>query len=621
MIGRIINIAFFLSVLQTSFSQDTVWVKDCGLLPNSRINAIPIVKQALALCKNKEKPVLVFEKGRYDFWPQHSMGKLYYESNTEFIPIRNCAILIENMNGLLVDGQGSDFVFHGRMQPFTIDKSQNITIKNVNVDWDVPLTAQAKIKNVTSQYIDLQINTGESPYTIENGKIVFVGEGWKSSLWGAMEYEEQSKRIVPQTGDAGCLGAGWRSGYVASEISTGLVRLTYPFKRLPKTGNYVGLRHSARDHAGTFIVDSKDVALQNFNLHHTAGLGILSQYAENLSFKNVKCVPSVNTNRVFSGHDDGMHFSNCRGQIVIDSCWFMGLMDDPINIHGTSVRISEKINDNKLICEFIEGMSFGFVWARANETIGFLNKETLNTLGKATVESFKTIDPKKFEIVFATSIPPDIKIGDALENLSWTPDATISNSFFGSNRARGILVSTPGKVVIENNIFETSGSAILIAGDANQWYESGAVKDVTIRGNRFNDPCLTSLYQFCEGIISIFPEIPQPDIEKPFHRNIRIEGNTFNPFDYPVLYAKSTEGLHFVNNRIVRSSRFKPFHKRKCMISLEYCRKVEISKNKLEGDVLGRNIQLISTPSKEVKLVDQKGIKIDKPSKGSGKST
>ena len=37
---------------------------------------------------------------------------------------------------------------------------------------------------------------------------------------------------------------------------------------------------------------------------------------------------------------------------------------------------------------------------------------------------------------------------------------------------------------------------------------------------------------------------------KPFHRNITIEQNTFHAFDYPVLYAKSTEGLIFSGNTI-----------------------------------------------------------------------
>jgi hypothetical protein len=44
-------------------------------------------------------------------------------------------------------------------------------------------------------------------------------------------------------------------------------------------------------------------------------------------------------------------------------------------------------------------------------------------------------------------------------------------------------------VLIENNRFPSSGSAILIAGDANAWYESGAVRDVTIRGHVFGESC------------------------------------------------------------------------------------------------------------------------------------
>ena len=37
--------------------------------------------------------------------------------------------------------------------------------------------------------------------------------------------------------------------------------------------------------------------------------------------------------------------------------------------------------------------------------------------------------------------------GDALENLTWSPDVTIRDNDFDSNRARGVLVSTPGRVL------------------------------------------------------------------------------------------------------------------------------------------------------------------------------
>ena len=208
-------------------------------------------------------------------------------------------------------------------------------------------------------------------------------------------------------------------------------------------------------------------------------------------------------------------------------------------------------------------------------------------------------------------MPEGIEPGDALENLTWTPNVHIRDCTFGSCRARGVLISTPGKVIIEDNTFESSGSAILIAGDANQWYESGAVRGVVIRRNRFKAPCLTSMYQFCEGVISIDPEIPQLDAAtKPFHRDIRIVANTFHAFDYPLLYAKSVEGLSFRDNRIVRSRQFEPFHPRRYGFTFVACRDVDISGNRFEGDVLGRNVELIQTAEADVTIDPEQGLTV-----------
>ena len=582
-------------------SQDTIRISDFGLEPGTRENAVLIVQKALEACKQKHHPVLLFSEGRYDFWPQYTIEKTYYESNTDVIPLRRCAILIEEFQDLTIDCGKSDFIFHDRIQPFTVDKSRNITIKNVNIDWEIPMTSQAEIMKVTDDYIDISINVQESPYLIENDKLVFVGEGWKSSWNGVMEFERDSKLITPQTGDWGCLGEGYLS-YKAQELKYGLVRLIYAFKRKPAAGNYLVLRHNARDHAGTFITDSRDVTIENMNMYQNAGLGILSQYSSNLTFRAVNCVPNPARNRILSGHDDGFHYSNCNGLITVDSCRFLALMDDPINVHGTCVRVAEIKDNRTLICKFMHNQSIGFIWARSGEKIGFIENDAMNTFGTGIAQSFRTISPELFEITFQNPLPEELEEGDALENLTWTPDVVITNSFFGSNRARGILVTTPGKVIIENNVFESSGSAILIAGDANGWYESGAVKDVLIRNNIFNDPCMTSMYQFCEGIISIYPEIPKPDPEKPFHSNIRIENNEFHPYDYPVIYAKSVYGFSFTGNKLIRSNRFKPFHNSKSTFTFDACRNVIIKGNTFEGDVLGKNIRLINTPLKTIKV-------------------
>ena len=491
------------------------------------------------------------------------------------------------------------------MQPFTVDHSTNVTLRNCSVDWDIPLSAEAVVDAATEDYVDLRIDDRQFPYMIENHKLMFVGEGWKSGWWDTMEFDGKTLRVVLRTGDEGCLGGGWRD-YQAEERERGIVRLHRHFGRRPAPGNVFVLRHSERDHAGVFIVDSKDVAVENFNLFHCAGLGVLAQYSENLTLRHFNAVPSP-ARRVLSGHDDGVHVSNCRGLIHLEECRFHGLMDDPVNVHGTSVRVIGRPAPNRLLCKFMHDQSTGMTWGRAGDRVGFIEHQSMRTLSQGVCSKYEAKDRDTFEVTLEEEAPAELRPGDALENLTWTPDVTIRGCYFASNRARGILVSTPGRVLIENNRFESSGSAILIPGDANYWFESGAVTDVTIRRNIFEAPCLTSMYQFCEGIISIDPEIPQVDPAHPFHRNIRIENNEFHPFDYPILFAKSVDGLTFSNNRMTRSHDFAPFHARTATVSLEACHHVRLDGNQFEGDVLGRNISLRQTPERDVEVGPDQG--------------
>jgi hypothetical protein len=575
-----------------------VRVTDFGAEPDSRKNAVAAVSRALEACRGVEGCVLLFPRGRYDFWPQHAVEKTYFESNTTDVNPKRLAIFIEGFHGLTVDGGGSAFVFHDRMQPFTVDRSTDVTVRGLSIDWDVPLSAEAVVEAATEEHLDLRIDDRQFPHVIEDGRLVFVGEGWKSGWWDAMEFDGRTLEVVPGTGDAGCLGRGWRE-HRAEAVAPGLVRLHRRFGRRPAPGNVLVLRHSERDHAGLFVVDSRDVTVEDVTLHHSAGLGLLAQFTENLTVRGFRAVPSP-ARRVLSGHDDGVHVSNCRGLVRIEGSRFHGLMDDPVNVHGTSVRVVGRPAPDRLLCRFMHEQSTGLAWGHPGDRVGFVEHRSMRTVGEGRLAAFEAKERDTFEIRLVEPVPAGIVEGDALENLTWSPDVTIRENAFESNRARGVLVSTPGRVLIEGNRFDSSGAAILIAGDANYWYESGAVRDVTIRGNVFGPACLGSPYQFGEGIVSIFPEIPAPDPAHPFHRDVRIEDNEFHPSDTPVLYAKSVDGLSFSGNRLIRSRHHEPVHPRKATLTFELCRRVHVDGNRFEGEVLGRNIVLRDTPAAEV---------------------
>lgn len=581
-------------------AQEIVNVAEFGLKPNSHENAIPFVNKAIERCEKDSNCVLFFPKGRYDFWPQNAIEKEYYETNTTDNNPKRLAIFLRKLNNIILDGDGSTFIMHDRIQPITVDNSSDVKLKNFTIDWDIPLTSQGLVTEVGFDYFDVKIDSCEYPFIIENEKLIFIGEGWKSNVNAMIEFDALSGII--QMGDD-ALGKNW-SNYKAYRKEKNVVRIKKQggFERVPKVGNYLVLRHNERDHAGIFLFESKDISLENITIHHTAGLGVLSQYSENISFENVKIIPNEDKRRFFSGHDDGFHFMGCKGLIKVNNCEWKGLMDDPINVHGTCVRIAEIISPFKVRCEFMHYQSQGLRWAILNDKIGLIENNSMNTIAKNEVSAFQKLSEKEFILEVKNPFPQNIKVGMALENLTWTPNVEIRNSKFLSCRARGLLISTLGKVIVENNIFESSGSAILIAGDANHWYESGAVKDVLIRNNQFNYQCMSSMYQFTEAIISILPEIPNVNPLSPYHRNIRIENNTFNPFDYPILFAKSVDGLIFSNNTIRRSYKLQPFHLRKSGITLNACLNVEIRNNKILGEVLGRNITLENMRKNELKL-------------------
>ncbi len=579
---------------------DTIRITQLGLQPDSRVNATPFVNEAVKMCKERPGSVLFFPKGRYDFWPQHAIERDYYESNTSDINPKRLAIFFEKMDGITLDGGGSEFIMHDRIQPVTLDNCSNAVLKNFTIDWDVPLIGQGEVTAIGKDYFDLRIDPCKYPYLIENGKLVFVGEGWKSAVTRMMELDVYTGVI--QNGDR-ALGSKWNE-YKAAELVPGMIRIQRDggFRRYPKVGNILSLRHGERDHAGMFINESCNVAMSDITIHHTAGLGILCQYAENLSFDNVDVVPNKAKGRYFSGHDDGIHAMGCKGYIRVTNCEWQYLMDDPINIHGTCVRITEVISPTKVKCRFMESMSVGLRWAVPGDNVGFIDNKTMCTEEENLAKTFTKLNDREFVLETEKPFSAGIKAGMALENRTWTPDVEVRNCRFLSNRARGLLVSTPGKVVIEDNFFASSGSAILIAGDANYWYESGAVRDVLIRNNRFDASCLTSGYQFTEAVISILPEIPEPDPSRPFHRNIRIEDNHFSSADYPILFATSVDGLTFSGNTIERSYEFRPWHRRKAGITVDASKNVKILDNKFVGEVLGRTISIENMDKREVKV-------------------
>ena len=561
----------------------TIRLCEHGILPDTDIT-LPLYQLFLNYPTDTE---FVFENADYYFSPQEEMRADYRLSNSDKTPYRVLGIRLNQMKNCVLRGNGARLWFAGHMQPITLDRCDNITVSGFTISWKKPLVIEGTVVSLTDGRINVFIDPNKFPHRFSNNTIEYdIGaDEWMAVNSNIIVFEPYSKTVRRGTKDVDSLGMLDLGNHVYSikpkQENNGI-----------RVGDLLNLRNGARYHVGIFSEKCRDVTIEDITVYSCGGLGCLSQFCHNVTYRRVHFPTDTASGHLVSGgHDDGMQVTCCSGTITITECTFHALNDDPINVHGCCVTCDEVLDDRTLRCRYRHRQACGFYyWAERGDIVSFIARDTMSSIGCATVESYALEEAYEvFLLTFDRPLPKEIlaqaQRGNALaiDNLTHTADFICTKNRFGSGRARGILVSTPGRVQIADNYFESSGSAILLSGDSNYWFESGECHDVEITRNVFTDKCLGSVYQFCEGVISVSPVIPSPDLDLPFHKNIRIHNNVFDCADSPVLYAYSCDGLSFRENRIFKSPVSDAYRDIDRRIHLRYCKNVTVQNNRWIG--------------------------------------
>lgn len=576
----------------TTLSAQKVYeISAFGLKANSSKNASPVLQKALAKIKAEykegEKVILRFPEGRYEFHEKGAAVREYYISNHDQTNPKKVGIALEDMKNLTLDGQGSEFVFHGRMLPVSLLRSENCLLKNFSIDFENPHIAQVKIVENDPQDGIVFEPAPWVDYRIAKDSIFEAyGEGWTMRHSWGIAFDGDTKHLVYNTSDIGCPTKG------ASEVAPRRIHAPGWKDARLVPGTVVAMRGWGRPTPGIFLSHDVNTTIENVKVHYAEGMGLLAQLCENITLEKFGvCLKGDADPRYFTTQADATHFSGCKGKIVSCNGLYEGMMDDAINVHGTYLKVVKRVDDRTLVGRYMHDQSWGFEWGCPGDEVQFIRSNTMELVGKQNkITSIRPYDKeqtegaREFLITFREPVDQVIneQSGFGIENLTWTPEVLFSGNVIRNNRARGSLFSTPRKTIVENNLFDhTSGAAILLCGDCNGWFETGACRHVIIRKNRFVN-ALTNLFQFTNAVISIYPEIPDlKGQQQYFHGGpeggIVIEDNEFETFDAPILYAKSVDGLVFRNNTIKLNTEYKPFHPNRNRFWLERVTNVTIA--------------------------------------------
>lgn len=535
--------ALFLFCLAILISCDNgeVEIRSFGVIPDTGEDVTGAFNAALKKCRDNGTEVLHLEKGVYDFWPEDAAEKEIFVSNTSSevecpSKVKIIGLLLEDQHNLTIEGNGAELRFHGKQTMVGIIHSSGIRLRNLHIDCERPGASEMRVEKVETDGVILRFNQSSWYEITAEGRLELVGEGWRTEYPHCVEYDKTSGHMN--------YSSNWDivQESRAEEMEKGLVKVFTDATSSFREGNVITVRDRIRDQVGILNLESNDLEFEDMGIHSLHAIGVVSQFCRNLSFRNVRFEPREGSGRILASSADFLHFSGCAGKVNVKGCRFSGAQDDPINVHGTYLVLEEVVSEKKARLRFAHHQTYGMQAFWPGDTVSFVNRNSLQTVAEAVVDSVRRLSDREVLLTVDRRIPQEIRAGEyVMENLTWTPEVEISDNYFTRTNTRGTLISTPRKAVIRNNVYEKVGmSAILVSGDAHDWYESGAVRDLTIENNRFID-CSYSAVK--NAVILIEPTNTVED--EPVHDTIRIISNKFESEGREPVVSKSVRSLKF----------------------------------------------------------------------------
>lgn len=485
----------------------------------------------------KDGETLVLEKnGVYDVREDDSfLLEGYYCTNTAKKHenpdgMRKTAIFLKDKKNIVIDGNGATVLIHGKMTPLLFDRCENITVKNLTVDYACPTMAEFTVLSNENGVCTIKINP-ECLFRIEENKLIWQGECGRNSL----PYWEDSyignrrhiKLFDPATEFTGDIRRDDFEFEKIEEISSDTLRIHLKNKSLHMpAGSVIQSRNIVRDQTGSLFQRCRNLVFDSLRIKFMHGLGMVSQFCENVTYTNCDLTPAEG--RTAASTADFFQFSGCSGNLTVENCKARGAHDDYLNVHGTHLRIIEKNDtENSITVRFMHDESWGFQAFEVGDRLEFIKWDTLIPYAETKVREYKKLNDTDI-LLFLDRPLPDIEIGrDVVENVTCTPDLYVRNCNFGPTYGRGILCTTRGEVIIENNVFrKVRGPALLIEDDCNFWFESGLTKEIIFRNNRVINCDYSATWEKAP-VIRYTPKVMNENSEEYVHGKLVLTGNSF----------------------------------------------------------------------------------------------
>ena len=429
-------------------------------------------------------------------------GKNYFVATKDGIP---SYFVLDGYKNATIDGQGATLTFTRGNTPFLLQNCENVTLKNLKVDYNEATYFQGQIVAVDSENysIDVLLEDGFLPAPLGTGTQVSGGGGLHGMIF---DTETKARRIT----------GGHLDHFKASEIEevdADTFRFTFSESyRDQFEGIFVGdtvtygmgknLPSPAGDSgklaAGAVLVTkSSDITFKNVSLYRSLIMGyVVYDNVGDVTFDNIRIEPKPGTTGMLSTCSDGIHAKNNRGSVNIQNSYIEACGDDLISVSTKDEAIKEMIDTKTFVLQSTE-IVYYFYAIQEGDTLQFVDKENGKVLGTAEVISAQADASKRTHQVVLDAEIPGLSDYDSFENIRViNQSATSGGTEITGNTLvpvfRHAMLLRLNDAQILNNKVQSKGSTIGIRVQD----EAGVgpfSENVIISGNEVNGTYLSGI--------------------------------------------------------------------------------------------------------------------------------
>ena len=468
-------------------------------------------------------------------------------SQVKYFPV---AFYVQGKKNVTLDFCGATLYLHGKMQPFVFDQCENITLKNVVVEFDRSGFSEMIVLERGDNFFRARMKEG-FPYEVVDGNIEFVAPYWRTGglnkvIHFMQEFDKDTREgvgmyLATVGRELELEDRPWKNQTYCMHIKEDGGDLIFYGDKVPPfgIGNTVVYGHEARSCSSLATVDCKNVYIKNYRILNGCGMGIQPIYTENIYIDEFKCFMDERSHGVIANSADAIHALACYGDFVVENSIFQGMIDDALNVHSSFYRVVNA-QDNQILAIYPGQSKITNKVFDVGDRIKIFRGSTREEVFSCVITDLKIVSDEEVLMTVDKAVK-DVQAEDVIENVSTKCNLVIRNCRF--DKANTHIRIQTNTALIENCLIALH---CMITGDTVYWYESAPVEHCVFRNCAFVGD---------RGYIATYPEI-QPTAAAPYyHGHLKIENCTFD-CEETVYYRKSKK-LTFQNNRNTKGKKMR----------------------------------------------------------------